>query len=908
MIGIDLGTTNSLVAICDDNGPRIVSDRSNKVVQSVVSFHSSRPKCGKLALRDARKDPEKVVTQVKRFIGRRLDIVSNPSDLRRNLMEDNNLARELRDLPYEIDLDAQNRPSIMIDKDGDLTHYTPEFISAVILQKLQSVAAKATGQQSFPSVYITIPYEFDERQRKATKDAAIIAGFENPRLVCEPTAAAVAFLYYHPSLVGKRVLIFDLGGGTFDLCLAHLTSREVQVIHTGGDRTLGGSVVDRLLVDYFKTRVGHGLEKSDLECLRQVVEEAKCYLSQVPQHSFSFLNSQLTLTQQELRTICAPFSDRVFQNLDQFLELNRISPRSVDNILLVGGSTLLPGIAERLSSVFPGVDLLKRPNCDEAVALGASILANDSHHAPVLNDVLGSSIVTPVHDGLEMVLQKGSSLRDCRAEKTFTTTIHQQKDAVITIMQGTHRPEKAKMIVPISELNLEENIDAKPRYTNLKYRYVLVIDRSTSMRCYYSNLTERLYTKLSSLDEKSSFCGAILFDRRVTTVKTLSELRRSTVSGSTDIIKALNSTADFIQSDYSDSDRSSTIVYRILLVSDGHDNNNNDFKNQFSQQTKLVYDKLKTIDAKFEVTTLGIGSDFPTHVCFTFRSALRGEEGSLLVPPLFQAHSNSEVNDKLDEIFDRVYTPRTAVVLPDKFIPLKPRLLPWNTQRSSVSVFAENYLIVDDPKGSTTIDENTRKFIVDAAGKVNLDDLTKVFQHWNLALMSSNDQDESLVNADVRTWAKTALKCCINLLSNHERYRTYQPKPATIYQWCSNQNPTLTNHLNYLYWLTQNRVDDIDSVALAEQAVNLNSAIAVVGGSSNDVFAKVEQQALNEWVGDILGDLTVGPLPPASAGSVNITVQYSMTEYPRNASTLELDLLYSYFLLCTKVFCVVCYN
>ncbi|KAL0246710.1 hypothetical protein GEMRC1_007921 [Eukaryota sp. GEM-RC1] len=321
-----------------------------------------------------------------------------------------------------------------------------------------------------------------------------------------------------------------------------------------------------------------------------------------------------------------------------------------------------------------------------------------------------------------------------------------------------------------------------------------------------------------------------------------------------------------------------TIIYRVLLVSDGMDVINDDFKNQFSRQTQLVYDKLKTINAKFEVTTLGIGSDFPTHVCFTFRSALRGEEGSLLVPPLFQAHSDSEINNQLDHIFDRVYTPRTVVVLPDKFIPLKPRLLPWNTQRSSVSMFAENYLIVDDPKGSTTIDENTRKFIVDAAGTVTLDDLIKVFKHWNLALMSSNDQDETLVNADVRTWAKATLKCCINLLYNHERYRTCQNKPATIYEWCSNQNPSLKDQLNYLYWLTQNRVDDIDSVALAKQAVNLNSAIAVAGGSSVDIFAKVEQQALTEGLGEVLCDLTVGPLSPAPAGSITISVQYSITE------------------------------
>ncbi|KAL0246191.1 hypothetical protein GEMRC1_007405 [Eukaryota sp. GEM-RC1] len=534
MIGIDLGTTNSLVAICDDNGLIIVCDRSNKVVPSVVSFHSSKPKCGKPALRDARKYPKNVVTQVKRVIGRHLDISSNPSDLRRNLMEDNNLARELRDLPYEIDLDAQNRLSIMIDKDGENTHYTPEFISAVILQKLQSVAAKATGQQSFPSVYITIPYEFDERQRKATKDAAIIAGFENPRLVCEPTAAAVAFLYYHPSLVGKRVLIFDLGGGTFDLCLAHLTSREVQVIHTGGDRTLGGSVVDRLLVDYFKTRVGHGLEKSDLECLRQVVEEAKCYLSQVPQHSFSFLNSQLTLTQQELRTICAPFSDRVFQNLNQFLELNRISPQSVDNILLVGGSTLLPGIAERLSSVFPGVDLLKRPNCDEAVALGAAILASKSGTDIILHDVLGSSIVTPVHDGLEMVLEKGTPLKECSIRKTFKTTIDGQQNAVVSVIQCTHLPEKPKMIVRVSDVALTQLC------MKVKYRYVLVIDRSSSMRGHFSTLTERLYSKLSSLGDNSTFSGAVLFNHLVSTTKSLSDLRNSSSSGRADIIKALN--------------------------------------------------------------------------------------------------------------------------------------------------------------------------------------------------------------------------------------------------------------------------------------------------------------------------------------------------------------------------------
>ena len=435
ILGIDLGTTNSAMAVMEGGNPEIIANaEGNRTTPSVIALNKSGERLvGQLARRQSVTNPKNTIYEMKRLIGRR--------------WEDKEVQRDIKLMGYEMVKSGQSVKVKMGDKD-----YSAEELSAMVLSKLKADAEAFTGQTINEAV-ITVPAYFDDAQRQATKDAGKIAGLEVKRIINEPTAAALA---YGLDKGGKdeKIAVYDLGGGTFDVSILELGDGVFEVKSTNGDTHLGGADFDRVIVNYlietFKKENGQDIsdDKAALQRLRDEGEKAKIELSTTNEVTINlpFLTAtadgpvhfETKLTRSKLESLVADLVDRTAAPCEKALKDAGLKASDIDAVILVGGMTRMPAVQEKVQKIF-GKEPMKGVNPDEVVALGAAIqggvLAGDVKDVLLLD-------VTPLSLGIETMggvstklIERNTTIPTSKSE-VFSTASDNQPQVEIHVLQG----------------------------------------------------------------------------------------------------------------------------------------------------------------------------------------------------------------------------------------------------------------------------------------------------------------------------------------------------------------------------------------------------------------------------------------------------------------------------------------
>jgi molecular chaperone DnaK len=433
VIGIDLGTTNSVVAVMEGGKPTVIPNQEgNRTTASVVAFTSSGERLvGQVAKRQAVTNPENTVFSAKRFMGRRYDEV----------------LEEIKTVPYSV-VKGENETARM-EILGKV--YSPPEISAMVLQKLKAAAEDYLGEKIQKAV-ITVPAYFNDAQRQATKDAGQIAGLEVMRLVNEPTAAALA--YGLDKKEDETIAVFDFGGGTFDISILEVGAGVVEVKSTNGDTHLGGDDIDQLIIDWlvdeFKKDQGVDLsrDRMALQRLKEGAEKAKMELSSTMESDINlpFITADasgpkhlnIRLTRSKFEQMIEPLVNRTLEPCRQALKDAGLEPKDVDEVVLVGGSIRIP-MVQKLVSDFFGKEPHKGVNPDEVVAIGAAVQAGVL--SGEVKDVLLLD-VTPLSLGVEtlggvadVVIERNTTI-PTRKSKVYSTADDSQNQVEIHVLQG----------------------------------------------------------------------------------------------------------------------------------------------------------------------------------------------------------------------------------------------------------------------------------------------------------------------------------------------------------------------------------------------------------------------------------------------------------------------------------------
>jgi len=433
VIGIDLGTTYSAVAVMEGGSPKIIpNEEGGRTTPSVAAFTNDNERLvGQVAKRQAVTNPEKTIYSIKRFMGRRFKEVPE----------------EIKIVPYKVGKDGSGNVVVKVD-DKD---YTPPEISAMTLQKLKKAAEDYLGEKITQAV-LTVPAYFNDSQRQATKDAGKIAGLEVLRIVNEPTAAALA--YGLDKKADEKIAVYDFGGGTFDISILEVGDNVVEVKSTNGDTHLGGDNIDQVIIDYlvveFKKDQGIDLsgDPMAMQRLKEAAEKAKIELSTTQETDINLpfvtadqsgpkhLNIKLTLAKFE--QMIGALVKRTIGPCKQALKDAGLKPANIDEVILVGGSTRIPMVQKAVQDLF-GKEPHKGVNPDEVVALGAAVQAGVL--AGEVKDVLLLD-VTPLSMGIETLggvmtnLITRNTTIPHRKSETFTTADDNQTQVEIHVLQG----------------------------------------------------------------------------------------------------------------------------------------------------------------------------------------------------------------------------------------------------------------------------------------------------------------------------------------------------------------------------------------------------------------------------------------------------------------------------------------
>ncbi|UPX11352.1 Heat shock protein ssb1 [Ascochyta rabiei] len=441
-IGIDLGTTYSCVANYEGTNVEIIANEQGSfTTPSFVSFTSEERLIGEAAKNQAAMNPENTVFDVKRLIGRRFD--------------DETVKKDIQSWPFKV-IAAGDSPMVQVEYLGETKQFSPQEISAMVLVKMKEVAETKLGKKVEKAV-ITVPAYFNDNQRQATKDAGAIAGLNVLRIINEPTAAAIAYgLGSGKSEKERNVLIYDLGGGTFDVSLLHIQGGVFTVKATAGDTHLGGSDFDTALLEHFKKEFLKRHKKdisSDpraLRRLRTACERAKRTLSNATQTTveidslFDGEDFNANITRARFEDLNQKAFAGTLEPVGQVLKDAAIDKSKVDEIVLVGGSTRIPKIQKLLSDFFGGKKLEKSINPDEAVAYGAAVQAgilSGKATSAETADLLLLDVV-PLSLGVAMegnifapVVPRGNTVPTIK-KRTFTTVADNQQTVQFPVFQG----------------------------------------------------------------------------------------------------------------------------------------------------------------------------------------------------------------------------------------------------------------------------------------------------------------------------------------------------------------------------------------------------------------------------------------------------------------------------------------